>query len=98
MVASSSPDFERSILRMGSIAFLAGMVIFLVSTILHPGREDPTNHPLVFAEYAEDELWIASHIGQFAGGMLAFAGGFVSLFWLLHTRSESGIASALAWM
>src|SRR5215217_2258467 len=97
MVASSTPDFERSILRMGSIAFLAGMVIFLVSTILHPGREDPTNHPLVFAEYAEDELWVASHIGQFAGGMLAFAGGFIALFRLL-SRSESGITSALAWM
>jgi hypothetical protein len=82
---------------MGSIAFLAGMVIFLVSTILHPGREDPTDHPLVFAEYAEDELWVASHIGQFAGGMLAFAGGFIALFRLL-SRSESGIASALAWM
>jgi hypothetical protein len=84
-------------LRMGSIAFLAGMVIFLVSTILHPGREDPTDHPLVFAEYAEDELWVASHIGQFAGGMLAFAGGFIALFRLL-ARSESAIASALGWM
>jgi hypothetical protein len=85
---------------MGSIAFLAGMVIFLVSTILHPSREDPTNHPVVFAEYAEDALWIASHIGQFADGMLAFAGGFVALFRLLHTRSESesGIASELAWI
>jgi hypothetical protein len=97
MVASNTPDFERPILRMGSIAFLVGMVIFLVSTILHPGREDPTNHPLVFAEYAEDQLWVASHIGQFAGGMLAFAGGFIALFRLL-ARSESGIASALAWM
>jgi hypothetical protein len=93
----STPDLERPMLRMGSIAFLAGMVIFLVSTILHPGREDPTDHPLVFAEYAEDELWVASHIGQFAGGMLAFAGGFIALFRLL-SRSESGIASALAWM
>ena len=93
----SNLDLERTMLRMGSIAFLAGMVIFLVSTILHPGREDPTNHPLVFAEYAEDELWIASHIGQFAGGMLAFAGGFIALFRLL-SRSESGIASALAWI
>jgi hypothetical protein len=96
-MVASKPDFERPMLRMGSIAFLAGMVIFLVSTILHPGREDPTNHPLVFAEYAEDELWVASHIGQFAGGMLAFAGGFIALFRLL-SRSESGIASALAWM
>ena len=98
MQTNNTPNLERHMLRMGSIAFLAGMAIFLVSTILHPGREDPTNHPLVFAEYAEDELWIASHIGQFAGGMLAFAGGFVSLFWLLHTRSESEIASVLAWM
>jgi hypothetical protein len=93
----SNPDLDRQMLRMGSIAFLAGMVIFLVSTILHPGREDPTNHPLVFAEYAEDDLWIASHIGQFAGGMLAFAGGFIALFRML-SRSESGIVSALAWM
>ncbi len=96
-MVASNPDFERSLLRMGSIAFLAGMVIFLISTILHPGREDPTNHSLVFAEYAEDELWVASHIGQFAGGMLAFAGGFLALFRLL-ARSESGITSALAWM
>jgi hypothetical protein len=97
-MVASTPDLERPMLRMGSIAFLAGMVIFLVSTTLHPSREYPTNHSVVFAEYAEDELWIASHIGQFAGGMLAFGGGFVALFRLLHTRSESGIASALAWM
>jgi hypothetical protein len=96
-MVASNPDFERSLLRMGSIGFLAGMVIFLVSTIMHPGGEDPTNHLLVFAEYAEDELWVASHIGQFAGGMLAFAGGFIALFRLL-ARSESGIASALAWL
>ncbi|HKY11571.1 MAG TPA: hypothetical protein VJL79_06660 [Nitrososphaera sp.] len=32
----SNPELERHMLRMGSIAFLAGMVIFLVSTILHP--------------------------------------------------------------
>src|ERR687890_1274579 len=97
MHTNNTPDLERHMLRMGSIAFLAGMAIFLASTILHPGREDPTNHPLVFAEYAEDELWVASHIGQFAGGMLAFAGGFIALFRLL-SRSEAGIAPALAWM
>ena len=84
-------------LRMGSVAFLAGLAIALVSTfVIHPFREDPTNHPLVFAEYAEDELWIASHIGQFAGILLIFAGGFVALFRLL-VKSESGMASALAW-
>src|SRR5215207_3633021 len=94
---TNTPDLERPMLRMGSVAFLAGIVIFVVSTMLHPSREDPTNHPLVFTEYAEDELWIASHIGQFAGGMFAFAGGFIALFRLL-ARSESGITSALAWL
>jgi hypothetical protein len=54
------------------------------------------DNPVVFAVYAEDDLWIASHIGQFAGGMLIFAGGFVALHRLL-VKSESGTVSALAW-
>ena len=95
---NNSSDLERPMLRMGSVAFLAGLAIALVSTfVIHPFREDPTNHPLVFAEYAEDELWIASHIGQFAGILLIFAGGFVALFRLL-VKSESATASALSWL
>jgi hypothetical protein len=89
------PQFERPLLRMGSIAFLVGLVIFVVSTMFHASREDPANHPLVFAEYANSDPWIAAHIGQFAGGMLAFAGGFVALYRLL-VQSELGTASALA--
>jgi hypothetical protein len=54
------------------------------------------DNPVVFAVYAEDDLWIASHIGQFAGVMLVFAGDFVALHRLL-VKSESGTASALAW-
>jgi hypothetical protein len=37
----NSPQFVRPLLRMGSIAFLAGVVIVIVSTLLHPSREDP---------------------------------------------------------
>ena len=91
------PDLERPMLRMGSVAFLAGLVIIIVSTLFHASREDPTNHPLVFAEYAQSDPWIAAHIGQFAGVMSIFAGGFVALYRLL-ARSESGTASALAWL
>ena len=97
MQTSTTPNLERTMLRLGTVAFLAGIVIFMVSTVLHPSREDPTNHPLVFTEYAEDDLWVASHIGQFAGGMFIFAGGIVALFRLL-SRSESNTASALAWL
>jgi hypothetical protein len=47
------------LLRTGSIAFLAGVVIVIMSTTIHPSREDPVNHLLVFAEYARDDSWIA---------------------------------------
>ena len=73
-------DFERPMLRMGSVAFLAGIVITVVSTLFHASSEDLTNHPVVFAVYAQSDPWIAAHIGQFAGVMLIFAGGFVLSF------------------
>jgi hypothetical protein len=82
---------------MGSIAFLAGIVIFMVSTIgFHAGTRDPMDNPAVFAAYAQSDPWIAAHIGQFAGLMLIYAGGFVALHRLL-VKSELGVASALAW-
>src|ERR671911_1929176 len=84
-------------LRMGSVAFLAGLVIIIVSTLFHASSEDLMDNPVVFAIYAQSNTWIAAHIGQFAGVMLVFAGGFVALHRLL-ARSESGTASALSWL
>ena len=97
MVASTAAELERPMRRIGSVAFLAGIVIFMVSTIgFHAGTMDPMDNPSVFAVYAQSDPWIAAHIGQFAGILLIHAGGFVALHRLL-LRSESGVASALAW-
>jgi hypothetical protein len=96
-MTQTQSQFQRPLLRIGSIAFVAGVVIVIVSTTIHPSTEDPSNHPIVFAEYANDDSWIAVHIGQFAGGIMVFAGGFVVLFCLL-VQSESNIASKLAWI
>src|SRR5215218_9077078 len=94
---NNTPNLERPMLRMGSVAFLAGIVIFMVSTIgFHAGTRDPMDNPAVFAVYAQSDPWIAAHIGQFAGLMLIYAGGFVALHRLL-LHSKSGVASALAW-
>jgi len=84
---------------MGSIAFIAGIVIFMVSTIgFHVGTMDPMDNPAVFTVYAQSDPWIAAHIGQFAGIMLIYAGGFVALHrLLLHSESGGTVASALAW-
>src|ERR687891_127508 len=96
MVASTA-ELERPMLRMGSIAFFAGIVIFMLSTIgFHAGTRDPMDNPAVFAVYAQSDPWIAAHIGQFAGLMLIYVGGFAALHRLL-VKSESGVASALAW-
>jgi hypothetical protein len=99
MQTNTPADLERPMLRMGSIAFLAGLAIAIGSTYIHPTGtgEQLMNNPFIFAVYAEDDLWIASHIGQFAGILLIFAGGFVALHRLL-VRSESGTASALSWL
>jgi hypothetical protein len=96
---NNTPNIERPMLRMGSIAFFAGLAIAIISTIIHPTGtgEELMNNPFIFAVYAEDDLWIASHIGQFAGIMLIFAGGFVALHRLL-VKSEFSIASALSWL
>src|SRR5919109_4162900 len=91
------PKFNRPLIRIGSIAFIAGVVIVVISTMLHPSREDPANHPLVFIEYANSNSWVAIHIGQFVGGIMVFAGGFGVLHSLL-VRSESSTTSALAWI
>jgi hypothetical protein len=97
MQTNNTSDLERPMLRMGSVALIAGVVIFLVSTIVfHASSEDPMDNPVVFAVYAESDPWIAAHIGQFAGVMLVFAGGFVALFRLL-VHSGSSTASALSW-
>ncbi len=97
MVASTA-ELERPMLRMGSIAFFAGLAIAIGSTAIHPTGtgEELMNNPFIFGVYAEDPFWIASHIGQFAGILLIFAGGFVALHRLL-VKSESATASALAW-
>ena len=96
-MTQTQSQFQLPLLRVGSIAFLLGVIIVIVSTAIHPSSEDPTNHLLVFAEYASDDSWIAVHIGQFAGVIMVFAGGFVALYRLL-VQSESNTASILAWI
>ncbi|HJT46964.1 MAG TPA: hypothetical protein VJ729_02190 [Nitrososphaeraceae archaeon] len=93
----TTPQYNPTLLRMGAIAFIVGVVIVIVSTMLHPSREDPANHHLVFMEYTNSDSWIAIHIGQFVGGIMVFGWGFGVLHSLL-VRSESSTTSALSWI
>ena len=98
MHSDNTAKFEHSMLRMGPIAFITGVVITILSTLFHATSEDLTNHPVLFEVYAQGGTWIAAHIGQFAGVMLIFVGGFVALFRLLVKSESRSSASALAWL
>lgn len=85
-------------LRWRSEAFNAGIIIVLVSTLFHASSEDTTNHPVIFVAYTHTDPRIAgAPIGGFAGVMSILVAGFVALH-LFLTPSESGRASALAWL
>jgi hypothetical protein len=90
-------QINRSSLRIGSTAFIVGVLIVIVSTMLHPSKEDPANHPVVFMEYANSNSWVAIHIGQFVGGIMVFGGGFGVLHSFLM-RTESSITCILSWI
>ncbi|HET6588730.1 MAG TPA: hypothetical protein VFG45_01045 [Candidatus Nitrosocosmicus sp.] len=90
-------QFQRSLLRIGSISLILGAIIAIISTISHASTEDPSNFVQVFTTYASDDSWIAVHIGQFTGVIMVFAGWFIALSRLL-VQSESSLVSVLAWI
>src|SRR5215210_1481076 len=83
---------DRSLLRLSTTLVVIGEVLFALVTLFHPGREDPNNHPAVFAEYASSGSWIAIHFGQFVL-MAVLLLGLLVLFFALNVRS-----GALGWV
>ena len=81
--------YERSILRIGAVALVVGLMAAVVFEALHPAREDPNNNPRVFAEYAADGDWTTVHLGALAGALLII-GGLVALC------ASLGLGSALS--
>jgi len=72
----------RASLRLAATLLVAGEVFSLLVGIFHPARENPNDHRVVFAEYAESTHWAAIHLGQFIG-MAAVIAGLVVLFYAL---------------
>jgi hypothetical protein len=73
------------------VAAPAGSLLLIASTLLHPLGADPNDAPAAFAEYAADDLYLWSHLGQFLGFCLLA----VALVALAATI-EAGAAAALA--
>ena len=77
---------DRSLLRLSTTMVVIGEVLFALVTLFHLGREDPNNHPAVFAEYASSGSWIAVHFGQFVL-MAVLLAGLLVLSFALNVRS-----------
>jgi hypothetical protein len=65
-------------LTTAAILLPLGMLVYVVSTMAHPAREDPNSYAPVFTEYAASDTWIAVHFAQYAA-VLLLIGGLVAL-------------------
>jgi hypothetical protein len=71
--ASMGRMLHRGDTRIGAACAIVGAVLLLAGTCLHPMPADPNNAAQAFAVYAADRLWVASHLTQLVGIMLALA-------------------------
>ena len=85
---------EGGLLTLAGGLLLGGFVLnALVTSLFHPsGSED--DHPEIFAEYADSDAWVAIHVGQFAGVIIALAGLLV-LYRVLEARGSARILAQL---
>jgi hypothetical protein len=79
--------------RLGAAALPLGIIVLVVSEVLHPSRQDPMDNPAVFAEYADSDIWTAVHLAQWFGFLLLL-GGLVALYYSLKARP--GVGAGLA--
>ena len=91
---------QTSLNRIGAVGAIAGAMLLFVATSLHQLQADPNNPEAAFAEYAADDLWVATHFGQFVA-VVAIAVGLIALSHTLRQgRAEAwamlGRAGAIA--
>ena len=79
--------------RIGAIALPLGIILLVVSTAVHPSKEDVMNNPAVFMEYAQSDSWVAVHLAQWFAALLIF-GGWVALYYSIATKPEAGAGVA----
>lgn len=85
--AGGQPSSQWGCLRLSSRLLLAGQVLYIVVTQFHAGG-DANDHHAIFATYAENAIWSAVHVGQFAGMAMLLA-GLVALSFALDQEDEA---------
>jgi hypothetical protein len=101
-VPQDNDRLRRPELRLSASLVFTGVVISLLSGLLHPGAASANDHPATFTEYAASNIWIAVHLGQFLG-MAVLICGLLVLGYALNIRHGAaawavrlGAAAAIA--
>ncbi|WP_141753581.1 hypothetical protein [Streptomyces agglomeratus] len=100
MAAAASPRGMNTAGSAGNELTIAGglmvvgFLINVVSTALHPSGEED-DHRAIFTEYANSDAWVAVHVGQFMGVLVAL-GGLLVLHVALRDVGRSPLLAYLA--
>src|SRR6478735_3212793 len=89
----SPPGGDRSLLRLGAVLAVVGLLLQVPLSFWHPHQADPNDSAGAFAEYAQSNNWVLVHIGQLTGALLITL-GLVAL--ARHLSRQPGITGALA--
>ncbi|HEX6878012.1 MAG TPA: hypothetical protein VF165_20295 [Nocardioidaceae bacterium] len=103
--AVGAANGERAGLRLAGALMAGGWLATMAATFFHPsGAED--DHEVTFAKYAESDSWVAVHLVQFVGVLVAMAGLLV-LYRVLgaggrppllaHLAAAATVATAAIW-
>lgn len=87
----AAPSVDGPALRLSAGLLLAGVVVSLLSGLLHADSAPANDHSAAFAGYARSDIWIGVHLGQFVGMALLIA-GLLALVVALNVRN-----GAMAW-
>ncbi|WP_306054252.1 hypothetical protein [Natronococcus wangiae] len=83
---------ERYFSNVGAVAAILGLVIYVVSAVLHPWTP-PHETEAAFADYAAEPNWVLAHLGELLGILLMCA-AVIALTWRLR-RGVSGVWAIL---
>ncbi|MDA2935334.1 hypothetical protein MYX82_13480 [Acidobacteria bacterium AH-259-D05] len=84
---------EQYFFKLGGLAAILGVLVLFTATLLHPLEAHPGDAPAAFTEYAADQYWVATHLGQLFGVVLISA-GLISLSWRLR-EGRAGVWATL---
>jgi len=79
---------EQPWFRLGAISLIVGTFLMTILSFVHPHQADPNNNLAVFAEYADDPGWLATHLGQLFANFIILIVATFAIYRSLISENE----------